>query len=230
MYKFLILFVMLGLLIGCNESSLEPEDENIQPENVSFGGDNTGREQQVPVDPGREQNIFDDANPNGWFRQPDRNDQTNPQQDQRQQQQNQQNTEQNNQTPSHDGESMNEFRQKVVELTNQARSENGVQALNSDNALADVAQKKAQDMSENNYFSHTSPTYGSPFDMLQQFGIDYTKASENIAAGQQSPESVVEGWLNSEGHRKNMLDAEVTHIGVGHTSQGNYWTQLFIKK
>ncbi|SHM70799.1 CAP domain-containing protein [Gracilibacillus kekensis] len=253
MYKYLILFVMFSLLIGCNESSLEPEDENIQPENVSFGGDNSGRNQemreeriQVPVNPGREQNIFEDANPNQWFRQGDGNDQTNPPSDQqgqegsqgkqqppnRQNQQNQEsaNQEQNNQTPSSGEESLDQFRQKVIELTNEARSENGAQELNLDKRLADVAQTKSEDMAENNYFSHTSPTYGSPFDMLKQFGVDYTKASENIAAGQQSPESVVQGWLNSEGHRKNLLDAEVTHIGVGYTSDGNYWTQLFIKK
>jgi uncharacterized protein YkwD len=83
-------------------------------------------------------------------------------------------------------------------------------------------------MVDKNYFSHTSPTYGSPFDMMKTFGITYHTAGENIAYGYPTPESVVNGWMNSEGHRKNILNSSFTEIGVGYVSNGNYWTQMFI--
>ncbi|SFL68293.1 uncharacterized protein, YkwD family [Gracilibacillus orientalis] len=246
MYKhmvYLVLFLMIGLMVGCNESSLEPEDQNIEPENVGFGGNqqNRGDDNEIPVNPGREQNIFEDANPGEWFGQEERNNGENQQQTTQQKQQtteNNQQTEQQNENyvdqneepQSFDRESLDGLRQKVVELTNQARSENGAGTLKFNHELGNAAQKKSEDMAKNNYFSHTSPTYGSHSDMLQQFGIDYSKSSENIAAGQKSAEEVVQAWLDSKGHRKNLLDPEVTHIGVGFTSDGNYWTQLFIKK
>ena len=85
-------------------------------------------------------------------------------------------------------------------------------------------------MKDNNYFDHNSPTYGSPFDMMKQFGISYTSAGENIAQGQQTPEEVVEAWMNSQGHRENIMNASFTHIGVGYVESGNYWTQQFIGK
>ena len=81
-----------------------------------------------------------------------------------------------------------------------------------------------------NYFDHTSPTYGSPFDMMKSFGISYNAAGENIAMGQTTPEQVVTSWMNSEGHRANILNGEFTHIGVGYVADGNVWTQQFIKK
>ncbi|MFC0273874.1 CAP domain-containing protein [Metabacillus herbersteinensis] len=119
---------------------------------------------------------------------------------------------------------------KVIELTNAERRKNGLPDLKADNPLSNVAGKKSDDMKENNYFSHTSPTYGSPFDMMRDFGVDYKTAGENIAQGQQSPEQVVQAWMKSEGHRKNILSGDFTHIGVGHTQDGNYWTQMFIGK
>ena len=85
-------------------------------------------------------------------------------------------------------------------------------------------------MQTKGYFSHTSPTYGSPFDMMKKFGITYRSAGENIAMGQRTPEEVVKAWMNSEGHRKNILNSSFTHIGVGHVASGNYWTQMFIGK
>ncbi|MGN8645999.1 CAP domain-containing protein [Gracilibacillus sp. HCP3S3_G5_1] len=247
MYKkivYLFMFMIIGLMVGCNQSSLEPEDQNIQPENVGYNVQNDGGNRgEVPVNPGREQNIFEDANPNEWFRQEDRNYGADHEQQQTTQQR-MRNTEDNQQTEiqdddyidqnqepqSFDRESVDGFVQKVVELTNEARSENGAEALQFDHDVANVAQNKSEDMADNNYFSHTSPTYGSPFDMLEEFGVDYTKASENIAAGQETPEEVVQAWLDSEGHRQNLLDPEVTHIGVGFTADGNCWTQLFIRK
>lgn len=122
------------------------------------------------------------------------------------------------------------FEQKVVELTNQERAKQGLPALQLDTELSKVARAKSQDMQAKGYFSHTSPTYGSPFDMMKQFGITYRAAGENIAMGQQSPEAVVKAWMNSEGHRANILNKSYTHIGVGHVANGNYWTQMFIGK
>ncbi|WGG43856.1 CAP domain-containing protein [Rossellomorea sp. DA94] len=125
---------------------------------------------------------------------------------------------------------LSQFEQKVVELTNQERAKQGLPALKVDAELSKVAREKSRDMQANNYFSHTSPTYGSPFDMMKQFGIEYSSAGENIAMGQQTPEEVVQAWMNSEGHRKNIMSSNYTHIGVGYVENGNYWTQQFIGK
>ena len=84
-------------------------------------------------------------------------------------------------------------------------------------------------MKDKNYFSHTSPTFGSPFDRLKALGISYTAAGENIAKGQRTAQEVVTAWMNSEGHRANILDAKFTHIGVGYVKDGNIWTQQFIQ-
>ena len=83
-------------------------------------------------------------------------------------------------------------------------------------------------MRDKGYFSHTSPTYGSPFDMMKSFGITYRAAGENIAYGYRTPQAVVNGWMNSSGHRANILNARFTQIGVGYVAAGNYWTQMFI--
>ena len=85
-------------------------------------------------------------------------------------------------------------------------------------------------MKDNGYFSHTSPTYGSPFDMMKSFGISYRSAAENIAKGQSTPQQVVNAWMNSQGHRANILNKNYTHIGVGYVKSGNIWTQMFISK
>ncbi|WP_242664935.1 CAP domain-containing protein, partial [Geobacillus zalihae] len=82
----------------------------------------------------------------------------------------------------------------------------------------------------NHYFSHNSPTYGSPFEMMKKFGISYTAAGENIAKGQRTPQEVVNAWMNSEGHRANILNKNFTHIGVGFEENGYIWTQQFIRK
>ncbi|MCA1319547.1 CAP domain-containing protein [Bacillus tianshenii] len=125
---------------------------------------------------------------------------------------------------------VSEFEKKVVELTNAERAKQGLAPLELDEELSKVAKEKSNDMKKNNYFAHNSPTYGSPFDMMKQFGIEYRTAGENIAMGQQSPEEVVNAWMNSEGHRANIMNGEFTHIGVGHVEDGNYWTQMFIGK
>ena len=126
--------------------------------------------------------------------------------------------------------SVSAFEKEVVELTNAERAKQGLPALTLDTELSTVARAKSEDMSKNNYFDHTSPTYGSPFDMMKQFGVSYKAAGENIAKGQTTPEQVVKAWMNSEGHRANILSSNFTHIGVGYVADGNYWTQQFIGK
>ncbi len=123
---------------------------------------------------------------------------------------------------------ISQYAQQVIDLTNKERANAGLPALKADAALSNVAQKKSEDMQKNNYFSHTSPTYGSPFDMMRDFGISYKTAGENIAQGQRTPQEVVNAWMNSPGHRKNILSQQFTHIGVGYESGGNHWTQMFI--
>jgi uncharacterized YkwD family protein len=122
------------------------------------------------------------------------------------------------------------FEQKVIDLTNAERRKAGVKDLIGDSKLSSVARTKSTDMQKNSYFSHTSPTYGSPFDMMRDFGVTYSTAGENIAQGQRTPEEVVQAWMNSEGHRRNILNGQFTHIGVGHETTGNHWTQMFIGK
>jgi uncharacterized YkwD family protein len=93
-----------------------------------------------------------------------------------------------------------------------------------------TATVKSQDMVNNNYFSHTSPTYGSPFDLMKKYGVTYRTAGENIAMGQTTPAQVMEGWMNSSGHRANILNSSYTKIGVGtvqNSSGRYYWTQHF---
>ncbi|MFB5663966.1 CAP domain-containing protein [Alteribacillus sp. HJP-4] len=132
-----------------------------------------------------------------------------------------------------DEASESQFEQEVIELTNQEREKEGLAPLESYSELSDVARTKSEDMRDAGYFDHNSPNYGSPFDMMQQFGIEYQGAGENIAAGQSSPEEVVDGWMNSPGHKENIMKSDFTHIGVGHAeggSYGHYWTQMFVSK
>lgn len=122
------------------------------------------------------------------------------------------------------------YEAEVVRLVNQRRAEHGLKPLTQDWQLSRVARYKSQDMKDLGYFSHTSPTYGSPFQMMKSFGISYRTAGENIAKGYASPEAVVNAWMNSPGHRANILNSTYTHIGVGFVSSGNYWTQMFISR
>jgi uncharacterized YkwD family protein/spore coat assembly protein SafA len=122
---------------------------------------------------------------------------------------------------------------EVVRLTNEQRAKYGLPPLSIDWQLARVARYKSADMRDKNYFQHNSPTYGSPFTMMKNFGIHYRTAGENIAAGQRTPQEVVNAWMNSTGHRANILNKDFTHIGVGYAkggSYGHYWTQMFIGK
>ncbi|WP_227793263.1 CAP domain-containing protein [Paenibacillus guangzhouensis] len=120
------------------------------------------------------------------------------------------------------------FAAQVVDLVNQERAKAGLQPLSTDSRLAAMALDKAKDMYTNNYFDHQSPTYGSPFDMMKQYNIAFGYAGENIAKGQTTPQQVMNDWMNSSGHRANILNANFTHIGVAYY-QGE-WVQEFISK
>lgn len=129
------------------------------------------------------------------------------------------------------GSSYSAFQNEVVRLVNVERAKNGLAALSIDATITKTATLKSQDMAKNNYFSHTSPTYGSPFDLMKQYGVSYRSAGENIAMGQTSPAQVMNGWMNSQGHRENILKSSYTKIGVGVAQNANgtyYWTQHFI--
>ncbi|GGA89674.1 CAP domain-containing protein [Ornithinibacillus halotolerans] len=139
-------------------------------------------------------------------------------------------TQQQQPTQQAENHGLSEFESEVVTLTNRERTQAGLAPLEVDTALSNVAREKSNDMHRNNYFSHTSPTYGSPFDMMRDFGITYQSAGENIAAGQQTPAEVVQAWMNSQGHRENILNGNFTHIGVGYNPEGRQWTQMFIRK
>jgi uncharacterized YkwD family protein/spore coat assembly protein SafA len=129
--------------------------------------------------------------------------------------------------------SIKSVEKQVIELTNQERQKAGLSPLQLDWQLSRVARYKSRDMRDTGYFAHRSPQYGSPFDMMKSFNVQYSSAGENIAVGQTSPEQVVREWMNSPGHRKNILNGTYTHIGVGYAkggSYGTYWTQMFISK
>lgn len=121
-----------------------------------------------------------------------------------------------------------DYENEVIELVNEIRVKNGLKALKYDWELSRVARYKSQDMKDKNYFDHNSPTYGSPFDMMKSFGLSYRSAGENIAKGYTSPKAVVNGWMNSPGHKANILNSSFKKIGVGYVKKGNYWTQMFI--
>lgn len=125
------------------------------------------------------------------------------------------------------------FQKEVVRLVNVERQKQGLGKLSLNAKLSNVATLKSQDMINKNYFDHTSPTYGSPFDMMKQFNISYKTAGENIAKGQKTPAEVVKAWMNSQGHRENILNKNYTEIGIGVAKDANgtlYWTQMFIGK
>lgn len=129
--------------------------------------------------------------------------------------------------------SLKAIEKQVIELVNQERAKNGLKPLKANWELSRVARFKSNDMRDRNYFSHDSPTYGSPFTMIKAFGISYRAAGENIAAGQTTAWEVMQSWLKSPGHRQNVLNAGFTEIGVGYSSGGSYrtyWTQMFIQR
>ena len=137
-----------------------------------------------------------------------------------------------NTSSSTETSNMNSDEKEVFDLINKQRTNNGLAALKNGSEGQRFARIKAQDMVDNNYFSHTSPTYGSPFDMLKSFKISYKTAGENIA-GNSSNSSAVTAWMNSSGHKANILNSNFNYTGIGVVSSPKYgkmYVQLFIGK
>ncbi|MGG3451981.1 SafA/ExsA family spore coat assembly protein [Domibacillus aminovorans] len=128
------------------------------------------------------------------------------------------------------GTSVTNAEAEVIRLVSVERQKAGLKPLTQNWELSRVAQIKSQDMMKNKYFDHNSPTYGTPFNMMKNFGITYKSAGENIAKGQTTPAAVMKAWMNSSGHKANILSKNFTQIGVGYEPNGNYWTQQFIQK
>jgi len=121
---------------------------------------------------------------------------------------------------------------EVARLVNAERAKAGLPALKFNWELSRVARYKSADMANKGYFSHNSPTYGTPFQMMENFGLRFSAAGENIAYGQRTPAEVMRDWMNSPGHRNNILSRSYTEIGVGLAKNKNgvcYWTQMFMK-
>ncbi|MCG0275056.1 MAG: CAP domain-containing protein [Thermosediminibacteraceae bacterium] len=119
---------------------------------------------------------------------------------------------------------------QMLDLVNAERIKAGLKPLEIDMRLVDLARKKSKDMIDNNYFGHTSPVYGSPFDMMKAAGISYRYAGENIA-GAPTVQRAHDGLMNSPGHRANILNPNYNRIGIGIVNGGPYgkmFTQLFI--
>lgn len=135
-------------------------------------------------------------------------------------------------SPGHK-EYMEEIIEGILFYTNEARRSEGLSPLERHEELEAVAMVKAQDLYEND-FDHVSPVYGDPFEMMTNAGIAYSYAGENIAAGMRSAEDAVEAWMNSEGHRENILEPAFTHLGVGYyevETSGRtetYFVQMFV--
>ncbi|MFM1654112.1 CAP domain-containing protein [Brevibacillus sp. B_LB10_24] len=129
-------------------------------------------------------------------------------------------------TPDASQGNVDNYAKEVFSLVNQERQKAGLQPLKLDEQLSSVAMKKAVDMENNHYFDHISPTLGSPSDMISQSGIQYMTMGENIAMGQRSPQEVMQQWMNSEGHRANIMNSNFDTIGIAYYN--GYWVQEFI--
>lgn len=130
--------------------------------------------------------------------------------------------------PSDDNEKS--FELQVLDLVNKYRTEAGLKPLVWDDDLAEVARMHSEDMASRNFFDHENPDGESPFDRMRKHGINYMAAAENIAAGQTTPESVMNSWMNSPGHYANIMNGNLGKLGVGIARGGSYriyWTQCF---
>lgn len=138
----------------------------------------------------------------------------------------------NSNSNSNTNTTMTADEKEVFDLINKQRTQNGLSALKLDTETLRVARIKAQDMVDNNYFSHNSPTYGTPFQMLNSFKISYKTAGENIA-GNSSNSAAVTAWMNSSGHKANILNSSFNYTGIGVVKSSKYgkvYVQMFLGK
>ena len=212
-------------------------DDKDDNDNIEDNNQNNGNNQ----DNNQGGNMEDNNQGNNNQDKDDNNQDNNNNQDQDKDDNNQDNNnnqdqdkDDNNQNDDNNSSNINGFSKEQVEvlnLVNKERKANGLKPLTLNKELSNVANIKSRDMIEKGYFDHTSPTYGSPFDMMKKFNISYNTAGENIAMGQKTPSEVMNSWMNSSGHRANILNSTYTELGVGiqKDSSGTiYWTQMFI--
>ena len=201
-----------------NQNNGNNQDNNNQGGNMEDNNQGNNNQDKDDNNPGNDNNQDQDKD--------DNNQDNNNNQDQ--------DKDDNNQNDDNNSSNINGFSKEQVEvlnLVNKERKANGLKPLTLNKELSNVANIKSRDMIEKGYFDHTSPTYGSPFDMMKKFNISYNTAGENIAMGQKTPSEVMNSWMNSSGHRANILNSTYTELGVGIQKDSNgtiYWTQMFI--
>ena len=201
-----------------NQNNGNNQDNNNQGGNMEDNNQGNNNQDKDDNNPGNDNNQDQDKE--------DNNQDNNNNQDQ--------DKDDNNQNDDNNSSNINGFSKEQVEvlnLVNKERKANGLKPLTLNKELSNVANIKSRDMIEKGYFDHTSPTYGSPFDMMKKFNISYNTAGENIAMGQKTPSEVMNSWMNSSGHRANILNSTYTELGVGIQKDSNgtiYWTQMFI--
>ena len=227
-----------------NQNNGNNQDNNNQGGNMednNQGNNNQDKDDNNPGNYNNQDQDKDDNNNNQDQDKDDNNQDNNNNQDQDKDDNNQDNNnnqdqdkDDNNQNDDNNSSNINGFSKEQVEvlnLVNKERKANGLKPLTLNKELSNVANIKSRDMIEKGYFDHTSPTYGSPFDMMKKFNISYNTAGENIAMGQKTPSEVMNSWMNSSGHRANILNSTYTELGVGIQKDSNgtiYWTQMFI--
>ena len=228
-----------------NQNNGNNQDNNNQGGNMEDNNQGNNNQDKDDNNPGNDNNQDQDKddnnqdNNNNQDQDKDDNNQDNNQdnnnnQDQDNNNNQDQDKDDNNQNDDNNSSNINGFSKEQVEvlnLVNKERKANGLKPLTLNKELSNVANIKSRDMIEKGYFDHTSPTYGSPFDMMKKFNISYNTAGENIAMGQKTPSEVMNSWMNSSGHRANILNSTYTELGVGIQKDSNgtiYWTQMFI--
>ena len=216
-----------------NQNNGNNQDNNNQGGNMEDNNQGNNNQDKDDNNPGNDNNQDQDKDDNN---QDNNNNQDQDKDDSNQDNNNNQDQDKddNNQNNDNNSSNINGFSKEQVEvlnLVNKERKANGLKPLTLNKELSNVANIKSRDMIEKGYFDHTSPTYGSPFDMMKKFNISYNTAGENIAMGQKTPSEVMNSWMNSSGHRANILNSTYTELGVGIQKDSNgtiYWTQMFI--
>ena len=216
-----------------NQNNGNNQDNNNQGGNIEDNNQGNNNQDKDDNNQGNDNNQDQDKDDNN---QDNNNNQDQDKDDNNQDNNNNQDQDKddNNQNDDNNSSNINGFSKEQVEvlnLVNKERKANGLKPLTLNKELSNVANIKSRDMIEKGYFDHTSPTYGSPFDMMKKFNISYNTAGENIAMGQKTPSEVMNSWMNSSGHRANILNSTYTELGVGIQKDSNgtiYWTQMFI--
>ena len=216
-----------------NQNNGNNQDNNNQGGNMEDNNQGNNNQDKDDNNQGNDNNQDQDKDDNN---QDNNNNQDQDKDDNNQDNNNNQDQDKddNNQNDDNNSSNINGFSKEQVEvlnLVNKERKANGLKPLTLNKELSNVANIKSRDMIEKGYFDHTSPTYGSPFDMMKKFNISYNTAGENIAMGQKTPSEVMNSWMNSSGHRANILNSTYTELGVGIQKDSNgtiYWTQMFI--